>query len=290
MTPAVRPTHRADASGLTLIELLVAVAVVGVLAGLTAAGVGKVRQAAATAEATGGARSLIHAFLLTPTEHNGRYMPGYADTGENLDPPGFPPIASGEEHAKRYPWRIAPLLEDSVESLYVGPHQDYYEGIASKSAYQASLHPSFGMNSIFVGGHYDGRKHSPGFEPGPRSRGQSTYPGDFWVLRPADAHAPSDLIVFISSLYASPADYAEPVGFFRVSPPRSPMLPDWGAYDPDIPANMGHVSLEYGGRAVAARLDGSVALLDEDAVRDMRRWSNQAAIHDDPDFQDWERQ
>lgn len=290
MIPPPQQNPRARSNGFSLIELLVAVAVVGVLSGLVVAGVGKVRQAAATAEATAGARSLIHAYLLTPAQNEGRYMIGYGDTGENLDPPGFPPIASSEEHAKRYPWRIAPLLDERLASLYVGPHQDYYERIASKSAYQASLHPSFGMNSIFVGGHYDGRKHSPGYRPGPRSRSRSTYPDDFWVLRPADAHAPSELIVFVSSLYASPADYPDPVGFFRVNPPRSPMLPDWGDYNPEIPANMGHVSLRHDGRAVAARLDGSVALLDEDALRDMRHWSNQAAIHNDPDFSDWERE
>jgi len=290
MKPFRRSIRTARSAGLTLIELLVALAVAGVLSGLVVAGVGEAREAAKKAEATAGARSLIQAFLLTPTENNGRFMIGYGNAGEDLDPPGFPPIASSQEHAKRYPWRIAPFLEDSVASLYAGQHQDYYEQVASRSAYHASLHPSFGMNSVFVGGHYDGRKHSPDYRPGPRSRNRSTYPDEFWVLRPADARAPSELIVFATSRYASPADYAGSVGFFRVNPPRSPLLPDWREYNPEIPANMGHVSLEYGGRAIVAHLDGSVAALDEAALRDMRRWSNQAAIHDDPDFDDWDRE
>lgn len=47
---------------------------------------------------------------------------------------------------------------------------------------------------------------------------------------------------------------------------------------------MGHVSLEFGERAITAQLDGSVRLLDESELRDMRRWSNQAARQNDPDF------
>lgn len=276
-------------NGFSLIELLVAMAVLGILSGLALAGLDKAREAAVQADATASARSLIHAFLLTPAENNGRYMIGYGDTGEAINPPGLPPIASSQEHAKRYPWRIAPYLDNSIGALYVGDHADYFKKIAAGNAYQASLYPSFGMNSIFVGGHYDGRKHAPNYKPGPRSRSATTFPKDFWVLRPQDAHAPSELIVFVSSLYASPADYPDPVGFFRVNPPHSPFLPDWGTYNPDTPASMGQVSLEYGDRAVVAKLDGSVALLDEDQLRDMRRWSNQAARFDDPDFQAWER-
>lgn len=273
--------------GFTLIELLLVIAVIGVLGGLTVTGISKARQAAINAKASATARSLIQAFLLTPADNNGRYMIGYGNTGENIHPPGGPPIASGQEAAKRYPWRIAPYLDNNIASLYVGPHRDYYERTARDSAYMASLYPSFGINSIFVGGHYDGRKHSPAYAPGARSRDQSTYENDFWVLSPWDAHAPSDLIVFASALSSPPSDYPNPLGFHRVLPPKAPFTPNWGNYNPEIPASMGHVSLEYGDRAITAQLDGSVRLLEEDALRDMRRWSNQAARENDPDFSNW---
>lgn len=145
------------------------------------------------------------------------------------------------------------------------------------------------MNSVFVGGHRDGRKHDPGYTPGGRSGNGSTYPADFWVLRPGDARDPSNLIVFASSRYSPPINFPESVGFFRINAPNSPASPAWGGYHPDIPASLGFVSLEYGGKAVAAHLDGNVRLFDEEELRDMRRWSNQAAIYNDPDFSDWER-
>lgn len=272
----------------TLIELITAIAVLGVLSGILIAGVQSARKAAETSAATSGARSLVQAYLMTPLENEGRFLEGYADTGENLELRDGRSLSSGSEEAKRYPWRIAPFLEDGLSTLYVGPHAEYYDQIGRHSPYATSLYPSFGINSIFVGGHYDGRISSPAFTPGGRSRTKTTLPGSFWVLRPGDAHNPSNLIVFASSRYSSPPDYPGSVGFHRVLPPQSPGNPSWGTYNPEIPASLGHVSLEYGDQAVVAHLDGSVATLGEEELRDMRRWSNQAALYDDPDFSDWD--
>ena len=282
-------SKRTSRHAFTLVEILAAIAVIGILSGLLVAGVGTARQAAETSAATSSARSLIQAYLMTPLENGGKLAMGYGNAGETLYPRESPPLSPNREEAKRYPWRIAPFLDDGVEVLYAGRHHVYYEGVASKSAYMASLYPSFGINSIFVGGHYDGRKHSPGYAPGPRSRDRSTYPHDFWVLRPGDARSPSRLIVFASSIGSSPADYPDKVGFYRVLPPDSPLTAAWGSYNPDIPASLGHVSLEYGGKAIVAHLDGSVGTATEEDLRDMRRWSNQAALFDDPDFSDWDR-
>ena len=51
---------------------------------------------------------------------------------------------------------------------------------------------------------------------------------------------------------------------------------------------MGNVPLEYGGGAMVANLDGSVTVLDEEDLRHMRRWSNQAALYGDKDFNSWD--
>src|SRR5690606_35856694 len=130
--------------GFTFIELLVAIGVIGVLSSLLFAGAGVAREAAKKTVVTAGARSLIMAYLMTPMENNGRYMIGYGDAGSTIHLPHGRPLASSSEEAKRYPWRIAPFLDDHVETLYVGKHHEFYEQEASKSAYMTSLYPTFG--------------------------------------------------------------------------------------------------------------------------------------------------
>ncbi len=277
-------------NGFTLIELLVAIGIIGILSGVLVAGASAAREAAQRSAASAAARSLILAYLVTPLDNDDYYMTGYGDTGRTIHPPSGAPLTSSSEEAKRYPWRIAPYLDNRIETLYIGNHRSFYEQLASKSAYTTSLHPSFGMNSVFVGGHRDGRIHDPGYTGGGRGGGSSSLPADFWVLQPGDAWNPSNLIVFASSRYSPPEGFSDYVGFYRLNAPKSPAGPAWGSYRPDIPASLGFVSLEYGGKAIVAHLDGNVRLLDETELRDMRRWSNQAAMYDDPDFSDWNRE
>ena len=275
--------------GFTLIELLMVVAIIAMLSSILVAGMARVRKAAHMADATSSARSIITAFLLTASDNNGQYMMGYGDAGQMLSPNGFPPILSSQEDAKRYPWRLVPYLSDSPEVLYVGAHRDFFKESAGNSTYQMSLYPSFGINSIFVGGHYDGSKHAPDFTPKPWSRDKTKFPNHFWILRPADAVEPAKMIVFASSISDTDGD-GKASGYFKVTPPKSPLSPTWGPYKGVTdPGSMGNVSLEYGGGAMVANLDGSVTLLDEEDLRDMRRWSNQAAFYSDKDFNSWNK-
>ena len=275
--------------GFTLIELLMVVAIIAILSSILVAGMARMRKAAHMADATSSARSIITAFLLTASDNNGQYMMGYGDAGQTLRPNGFPPILSSQEDAKRYPWRLVPYLSDSPEVLYVGAHRDFFKESAGNSTYQMSLHPSFGINSIFVGGHYDGSKHAPDFTPKPWSRDKTKFPNHFWILRPADAVEPAKMIVFASSISDTDGD-GKASGYFKVTPPKSPLSPTWGPYKGVTdPGSMGNVSLEYGGGAMVANLDGSVTLLDEEDLRDMRRWSNQAAFYSDKDFNSWNK-
>ena len=280
-------TESVHKKGFTLIELLMVIAIIAILSSILVPGMARVREAAHMADATSSARSIITAFLLTASDNNGQYMMGYGDAGQMLSPNGFPPILSSQEDAKRYPWRLVPYLSDSPEILYVGSHRDFFKESAGNSTYLTSLYPSFGINSIFVGGHYDGSKHAPNFTPKPWSRDKTKFPNRFWVLRPADAVEPAKMIVFASSISDTDGD-GRASGYFKVTPPKSPLTPDWGPYRGVMdPGSMGNVSLEYGGGAMVANLDGSVTVLNEVDLRDMRRWSNQAAFYADKDFNSW---
>jgi len=274
--------------GFTLIELLMVIAIIAILSSILVPGMARVREAAHMADATSSARSIITAFLLTASDNNGQYMMGYGDAGQMLSPNGFPPILSSQEDAKRYPWRLVPYLSDSAEVLYVGENRNFFKESAGNSTYLTSLYPSFGINSIFVGGHYDGSKHAPNFTPKPWSRDKTKFPNRFWVLRPADAVEPAKMIVFASSISDTDGD-GKASGYFKVTPPKSPLTPNWGPYKGVTdPGSMGNVSLEYGGGAMVANLDGSVTILDEEDLRDMRRWSNQAALYGDKNFNRWD--
>lgn len=279
--------NSAHSKGFTLIELLAVIAIIAILSSILVTGMARAREAAQMADASSSARSIITAFLLTASDNNGQYMMGYGDAGQTLRPNGFPPILSSQEHAKRYPWRLVPYLNNSPEVLYVGEHRDFFKESAGNSTYITSLYPSFGINSIFVGGHYDGRKHAPNFTPSRRSKDKSKFPDRFWVLRPADAVEPAKMIVFASSISDVDGD-GEASGYFSVTPPKSPLSPRWGPYKGvKDPGSMGNVSLEYTGGAIVAHLDGSVTVLEEEELRDMRRWSNQAAYYADKDFNRW---
>jgi len=46
----------------------------------------------------------------------------------------------------------------------------------------------------------------------------------------------------------------------------------------------GHVDPRWSNKAVAVNLDGRASLLGEAELKDMRRWANQAAEQDDPNW------
>lgn len=272
--------------GMTLVELLAAIGIVGVLSSILIAVTSNVRDSAAASEETSAARHAVTAFLMTPMDNQGAYMPGYKEvSGQTFTDSSGRPLHNASEDAKRFPWRLAPYLEHHIGSLYVGSHQDYFK--SDPGPYGLSLYPSLGMNSLFVGGHYDGTSSAPNYEPGRRSSFEG-YPRDMWVLRPGDAYKPSQMIVFISAHSVSD-EHPDGVGFFRVNPPKAPGKPGWGSYNEDIPASMGNVHLRHNDKAVVAHLDGSVALLNEEELKDMRRWSNQAAKFNDEDFSNWQQ-
>src|SRR5690606_33404320 len=103
-----------------LIELLVAIGIIGILSGVLVAGASAAREAAQRSAASAAARSLILAYLVTPLDNDDYYMTGYGDTGRTIHPPSGAPLTSSSEEAKRYPWRIAPYLDNRIETLYIG--------------------------------------------------------------------------------------------------------------------------------------------------------------------------
>jgi prepilin-type N-terminal cleavage/methylation domain-containing protein/prepilin-type processing-associated H-X9-DG protein len=261
----------------TLIELLVVVAIIAILTLITTAVIAKANRHAQMTKEIAGGRNLASAYLMYATENNGELMPGYVatapgvkdDYGQEVSYP-----ASG-----RYPWRVAKYLPGPVkgtllinkqEKLTEKRDHDFY-------VYLVSFAPSFGMNATFVGGNFR-------TSLAPTETTFSRF-GKFCVTRIAEALKPQRLILFCSAHFNSTGDEGFE-GHHLVEPPNTtsriwstrPYNERGGAEE------HGYVHLRYGGRAAAVMMDGHVELLDFEQIKDMRRWSNQAAEFDAPDF------
>lgn len=264
------PPPQTSRRGFTLVETVVASTVLLVLAVSCICIVQHARQSARMSTEIHAARNLIAAYLGHAAEHSGQVMAGYAVDPEarNLDGE----VMTYPMNA-RYPWRIAPQLPKvRGVMLFNGNERALDE---RQSDYLVSVKPNLGLNAILVGGHFG--TGSP-LRPSPRLI--EAY-GKFYLSHLAEADDPSSLIVF-----ASARSGKEQPGYFEVRPPRL-TGPLWSgeAFDPETAASQhGFVDFRWRGRAVAAMLGGNVELLDEERMRDMRRWSHLAARASERDF------
>lgn len=256
--------------GFTLLEVMVTV---GILLGLAAISypvaqscINRGRLAAEIA----GARRVAAAWISHAAENNQAILPGYQmdasavnARGQKL---GFPANA-------RYVFRLAPYLDYQLKgSLLVNDQKKIVDD------YEISMAPSFGINLTFVGGDYGG-----GSDLVPSEANFATY-GKFAVSRLGEIHAPAKLIVFASARITDSRGRVQE-GYNAIKSPRL-TGERWGeTYRESAPYyEFGGVHPRFGGRAVCAMADGHIALLSIDELRDMRRWSNLAAIADDPNW------
>jgi hypothetical protein len=146
--------------------------------------------------------------------------------------------------------------------------------------YIASVQPSLGLNTTFVGGNYSFHRSEPQVD-----KDVETY-GSFCVTRLGQAVKASTLIVFVSARFKPTAGSAPGAqgNYYVLSPRLSGER--WSAnFDQNAASDrFGHVDPRWNKKAVAVNLDGSASLLGEAELKDMRRWANQAAEQDDPNW------
>jgi prepilin-type N-terminal cleavage/methylation domain-containing protein len=257
-------------SGFTLIEIIVSIAIVATLGTVTLTCVRSARDKARMVVEINAARTLITGYLGNAADQNGYVMPGYQNDPSTTNLEGK--LLSDPMNA-RYPWRLAPsvpavkgvLLYNGTEAALDSENRDYL----------VSVHPNLGLNATLVGGHFGSGSPLP---PTPRVLDAI---GKFYVSHLSDSDDPGKLLVFTSARSAP----GKP-GYFEVRPPML-TRPLWRAKDftADSPASaFGFVDFRWSGKAVAAMLGGNVELLDESQLRDMRRWSHQAARTNQANF------
>lgn len=265
----------------TLLELLVAVAIIAVLSALIFTSVAKSKKAGNMAREISAGRQMVAAYIASAGDRDGKLMVGYSSGEAATDDLGKPVMnpANG-----RYPWRLAPYLQYRLQGVMLVNEQEAICKIKNHDdfVYRASAYPSFGINATYVGGN-----ERMGLIPSPATL---RYYGDFVVTRLAQAAQPARLIVFASARYsgdsAEAGHQSEPQpGFHVLTPPRTHKIEWKGGFEEKGSAeNFGYVDLRHNGRAVCVMLGGNVELLDEKQIQDMRYWSTQAAEADDRDF------
>lgn len=271
--------------GFTIVELLTSLLAIIVLVGLVIHASTSVRRGADRAGEMAAARSLGIAWSSYAMDHRGAILPGYASGFRARDASGeFIDTSTAEVAAKRWPLRLAPYLGHDFASLYSGPARsalsELTAGPTEDSLYRVSVRPSFGLNSVFVGGD----ENFGGFSDIMRQ----TF-GDFYARGLSSVRRPDRLVVFSTSHARDQVDPSTmQEGFFRILPPvwTSSI---WSAdYDSEDPTAHGFVSARHqvgdDPVAITTTVDGAVATRTIEELRDLRRWSNLA------DAADWTMQ
>jgi prepilin-type N-terminal cleavage/methylation domain-containing protein len=255
-------------SGFTLLELLVVIAIIAILSSLLLPALAKSKQRAKQVNEISAAKQLMIAWQMHADDNEDQVLPGYSSSVEARDDQGnllSSPIRD------RYPWRLAPALAHEFRAIYVNESRRFLDEAEAMShadfVYRASLYPSLGYNSVFLGG--DEAKFNP-------ATAAAAFGNDWLVTRTAQIKNPSGLLAFASAR-SRPGGTRDEAGYYAVHPPYL-VTRQWDAAFSTArpPEKFGYVHPRWSGRAVTAMTDGHAESLSQTEVQDMRHWANTA--------------
>jgi len=265
---------RLNKPAFTVLETVVCLAILSILSMITVYSVQKVRGYTAMGNEVSAGKSVISAYQLFAADNGGKLMPGLNRTYWSI--PFKDRTVSFAEAPHRYPYRLAPYLDYNLEgAIFVNGNREQIIDQFGRSGgmydYGVSLMPALGMNMFFVGGIID----------------QS---GNLHLEQARDVitrqnQVEANIIVFASGGYRSVGmgqDDKEGLGYHEIKAPYTWTYGSWSEHS--IPSDYGNVSARHDGKAVCVFLDGSTQVLSIEELRDMRLWSTQAALADNPNY------
>jgi prepilin-type N-terminal cleavage/methylation domain-containing protein len=280
----IRPESLADAGRLrphrafTLLELIVTLAIIGVLLAVLLPSIRSFQRSGALASETGHARQLVMAYGIYANDHGGRLLPGIAEGLPAFDQSGAPLESAGIEH-RFYVWRLAPYLDFNVKALLLDDSVLRTFSGHEYENYVYALYPSLGLNSVFLGGDMNTTANSTILNIwGPQ-----------YAERMSQVTKPVEMLVFASARENNAVGPIGTLGIDRIEGHHQVAPPflfdrEWDdTYQPDcvqpdcLARHFGYLSLRHLHRsAVVAFLEGHTGTLNEVELQDMRHWSHKA--------------
>lgn len=278
--------------GFTLVELLVVVGIIAVIMGILLPSLSRAQLSAKQVRGMSDLRQMLIGYTQYHVENHGSVLYGYTPPTVN-GKPILVELPSGEKIgypiSDRYPWRLAPYVSDVWRIIH--SHADLpplplagdtaQESFAK--AYTLSLNPTYGINSVFVGGHLGGV-----FEGFVGPNGDTPNTGAHVVFKAREVRNPSRLIVFAEcQARNAPGLISASSGLHFLTPPHANR--HWWSVGPDgrfkleVPEGVlvGLPEGRNGKRTVTGFFDGHVEAMPPADLTDMRLWANGA---DSPEY------
>lgn len=273
--------------GFTLIELLVVVAIIALLLGIMLPALGAARDMARQCRGMSDLRQMMLGYTQRSIENNGELLYGYSPGSVNgqvieINDGGRtygPPVVN------RYPWRLSPYVGDVWDVIYSHddapdrPQASDSDGDAFMKAYTLSVSPTFGINSVYVGGHFST------FYKGFIDQGTTATPntGKHVVFRDVEVRRPSSLIVFTEVQRRGGGATGDEGHFWATAPNAAGDM--WEANGDEwvvteTSRSIGLPMGRYRNRTITGFMDGHIETMSAGELDDMTLWANEATDND----------